>query len=185
MNPYDALAVDAAQRIKEAKGEKVTALTLATKYAEDVMRKSVAMGADDGFILNDPDFEGSDGFATAYILTQAVKKIGTFDLIMCSWQAANWDSGMVGSVMAEYCGIPLVIRSIKISDGELKVERVVAVAAEVTKKESPVSCNSLVKLYIPSYQRTYEYLTASDPTEVTALLAERILVSNLERKRYD
>lgn len=186
MSPYDALAVEAALRIKEAKGGKVTILTLATKYAKDVVRKAVAMGADEGFILTDSAFEGSDGFATAYTLTQAVKKIGTFDLILRGRQAADWDVGMVGSVMAEYLGIPVVIRakSIGVLDGKLKVERVVAVAAEVTETESPISRNSLVRLYIPSYQRTCEYVTGADPAEVADLLAEKILAINLERRQY-
>ena len=66
------------------------------------------MGADEGFILSDPAFEDSDGFATAYILTQAIRKIGKFDLVLCGRQAADWDAGMVGSAIAEYLDIPIV-----------------------------------------------------------------------------
>jgi electron transfer flavoprotein beta subunit len=223
MSPYDVLAVEAALRLKEAKGGKVTVLTLGTKFTEDVMRKAIAMGADDGFILTDPAFEGSDGFATAYILTQAVRKIGTFDLILCGRQAADWDAGVVGSAMAEYLGIPVVIRakSIEAQDGKLKVERVVAngsevfevplpalvtlsnemgqaripagrgiiiaakkqfskwgvadVGAEASKTGYAAARNSLVKLYIPSYQRTCELVTGKDPAEAAAKLAEKIL----------
>lgn len=223
MSPYDALAVEAALKIKEAKGGKVTVLTLGTKFAEEVMRKAIAMGADEGFILNDPAFEGSDGFATAYVLTQAVKKIGTFDLILCGRQAADWDAGVVGSAMAEYLGIPVVIRakSIEAQDGKLKVERMMTsgsevyevplpalvtlssemglaripsgrgiiiaakkqfpkwgaadVAADAAKAGSAAARNSLVKLFIPSYQRTCELVTGKDPAEAAAKLAEKIL----------
>lgn len=223
MSPYDTLAVEAALRLKEAKGGKVTVLTLGTKFTEDVMRKAIAMGADEGFILNDPAFEGSDGFATAYILTQAVKKIGTFDLILCGRQAADWDAGIVGSVMAEYLGIPVVIRakSIDVKDGKLKVERVIAngsevfevpipalvtvsnemgqaripagrgiivaarkqfpkwgaadVGADASKTGSASVRNSLVKLFIPSYQRMCEMVSGKDPAETAATLAEKIL----------
>jgi len=223
ISPYDALAVEAALRLKEVKGGKVTVLTLGTKFTEDVMRKAIAMGADEGFILNDPAFEGSDGFATAYILTQAIRKIGAFDLILCGRQAADWDEGIVGSAMAEYLGIPVVIRakSIEAQDGKLKVERVVASGSEVfevalpalvtlssemgqpripagrgiiiaAKKQFPrwgaadigaegsktghaAARNSLVKLYIPSYQRMCELVTGKDPAEAVARLAEKIL----------
>ena len=223
MSPYDALAVEAALKLKEAKGGKVTVLTLGTKYTEDVMRKAVAMGADEGFILNDPAFEDSDGFATAYVLTQAVKKIGTFDLILCGRQAADWDAGVVGSAMAEYLDLPVVVRakSIEALDGKLKVERVTAsgseifevplpalvtvssemgqpripsgrgiiiaakkqfpkwgagdVGAEAAKTGTAAQRNSLVKLYIPAFQRTCEFVTGKDPAEAAALLAEKIL----------
>ncbi|MFB3924573.1 MAG: electron transfer flavoprotein subunit beta/FixA family protein [Syntrophales bacterium] len=133
MSPYDALAVEAALKIKEAKGGKITVFTLGSKFTEEVMRKAIAMGADEGFILTDASFEDSDGFATAYILSQAVRKIGKFDLILCGRQAADWDAGMVGSVMAEYLGIPVVIRAkgIEVLDGKLKVERVVANGSEI------------------------------------------------------
>lgn len=223
MSPYDALAVEAALRVKEAKGGKVTVLTLGTKYTEEVMRKAIAMGADEGFILTDPAFEDSDGFATAYILTQAIKKIGSFDMILCGRQAADWDVGMVGSAMAEYLGIPVVIRakSIEVLDGKIKVERVVMngsevfevalpalvtmsnemgqaripagrgiimaakkqfqkwgaadLGAEASKTGAAAARNSLIKLFIPSYQRTCEYVTGKDPAEAAALLAEKIL----------
>ncbi len=133
ISPYDALAVEAALKIKEAKGGKISVLTVAAKYSEEVMRKALAMGADEGVILADPGFEGSDGFGTAYILAQAIKKIGNFDLILCGRQAADWDAGMVGSVLAEYLNIPLVIRAkaIEILDGALKIERVGVSGSEI------------------------------------------------------
>jgi electron transfer flavoprotein beta subunit len=127
LNPYDALAVEAALRIKEAKEGKVTVLTLGNPSAEGVMRKALAMGAEEGLILSDPAFEESDGFATAYLLAQAIKKIGKHDLILCGRQAADWDVGMVGSVIAEYLGASVVTRAkeIKVDDGKLKVERAI------------------------------------------------------------
>jgi len=128
ISPYDALAVEAALRIKEAKGGKVTVVTLGNPSAEGVMRKALAMGAEEGLILSDPAFEESDGFGTAHLLSQAVKKIGKYDLILCGRQAADWDVGMVGSVIAEYLGISVVTRAreIGVLDGKLKVERPVA-----------------------------------------------------------
>ncbi|MCK9195622.1 MAG: electron transfer flavoprotein subunit beta/FixA family protein [Syntrophales bacterium] len=133
MSPYDALAVEAALRIKEAQGGKITVLTQGTKYAEEIMRKALAMGADEGVILSDPAFEDSDGFGTAHVLAQTVKKIGKFDLILCGRQAADWDAGVVGSLIAEYLNIPVVIRakSIEVLDGVLKIERISTNGSEV------------------------------------------------------
>jgi len=132
LNPYDALAVEAALRIKEAQGGKVTVITVGNASDEVVMRKAMAMGAEEGLILSDPAFEESDGFATAYLLVQAIKKIGNYDLILCGRQAADWDVGMVGSVIAEYLGISVVTRAkeVKVLDGKLRVERAVTTGYE-------------------------------------------------------
>jgi electron transfer flavoprotein beta subunit len=129
MNPYDALAVEAALRIKEAKNiGKVTVLTVGDASSESVIRKALAMGADEAVVLWDSALAESDGFATAWILAQAVQKIGKYDLILCGRQAADWDQGMVGSALAEFLGIPVVTRAkaIEALDGKVKVNRVVA-----------------------------------------------------------
>ena len=134
INPYDALAVEAALKIKEAaKGGKITAVTLAGPFAVEVLRKAVAMGADEAVHINDPAFDDSDPFSTALILAEAVKKIGKCDLILCGRQAADWDNGVIGSVIAEYLNIPSVIRAkgLAVADGKLKVERVVANGSEI------------------------------------------------------
>lgn len=223
VSPYDLLAVEAAVRIKEAKGGKITVITLGTVNAEEAVRKALAMGADDGVILDDGAFAQSDGFGTAYALAQAAKKVGAFDLVLCGRQAADWDSGVVGSVMAEYLGIPVVTRakSIEVTDGGLKAERIIMNGSELYEcglpalvtfsnemgqaripsgwgiitaakkqiarwkaadinadaaKTGPAAVrNSLLKLYVPVYQRTCEMVAGKDPDEAVAQLAAKII----------
>lgn len=155
VNPYDLLAVEAAVRMKEAKGGKITVITLGTINAEEAVRKALAMGADDGIILDDSAFAASDGFGTAYMLSQAVRKIGKFDLVLCGRQAADWDAGMVGSVMAEYLDIPVITRakSLEVSDNVLKAERVVMNGSETYQCELPAlgtMSNEMGQARIPS-----------------------------------
>ncbi len=125
INPYDVLAIEAALRIKEAKKGKVTVLTVGDKSGEGVIRKALAMGADECIILSDSTFQESDGFATAYILAKAIEKLGKFDLVLCGRQAADWDIGIVGSALAENLGIPAIARAkdIEVLDGKVKVVR--------------------------------------------------------------
>ncbi|MDI7261887.1 MAG: electron transfer flavoprotein subunit beta/FixA family protein [Thermodesulfobacteriota bacterium] len=139
INPYDALAVEAALKIKEEKGGKITVIAIGDKSTEDIVRKTLAMGADEGLIISDPVFEESDGFAVGYIIAQAIKKISRYDLILCGRQAADWDRGMVGSVVAEYLGIPVVTRAkdIKVLNGRGVVERVTADGFETFELELP------------------------------------------------
>jgi electron transfer flavoprotein beta subunit len=139
VNPYDAVAVEAAVRIKEEKGGRVTVITLGDRSADDIIRKALAMGADEGLILSDPSFEESDGFGTAHVLSQAVKKIGKYDLILCGRQAVDWDMGMVGPSLAEYLGIPVVTlaKGIQTGDGMLTVERVTTNGYETLEMKLP------------------------------------------------
>jgi electron transfer flavoprotein beta subunit len=63
------------------------------------------MGADDALRLTDPAFEGSDGFATAKALAEAIRKM-PYDLIFTGTQAEDDGFGQVGVTLAELLGIP-------------------------------------------------------------------------------
>jgi len=126
INPYDEQAVELALRIKEKNGGKVTVLTIDEEASPAIVKHALSMGADEGYVLADATFLGSDSFSIAYILAQAIKKIGDVDLVLCGRQAADWDEGVVGSILAEKLKYPLVTLagSIEISEETLKVRRV-------------------------------------------------------------
>lgn len=140
LSPFDEQAVEAALRIKDAKGGKVSIISLGNKLVGEVVKKPLSMGADDLFLLDDPAFEDSDSWSTAWALAAAIKKIGSFDIIFCGRQGADWDSGQVGSGLAEFLGIPSVTiaRKVEASDSHVTVERVVADGIEVV--EAPLPC---------------------------------------------
>lgn len=139
MSPFDEQAVEAALRIKDKKEAKITLISVGPSAAQDVIKHGIAMGADDGVLLNDPAFEGGDSFSTAYVLTQAIKKLGKYDLILCGRQAADWDQGQVGSLIAENMGIPAVTLAQKVEalDGKLRVERVILDGYQVAEVAMP------------------------------------------------
>lgn len=126
INPYDEQAVELAVRLKEKDGGKVTVLTIDEEASPTIVKHALSMGADEGYVLADAAFLDSDSFSIAYILAQTIKKIRDVDLILCGRQAADWDEGVVGSILAEKLKYPLVTLagSIEISDETLKVRRV-------------------------------------------------------------
>lgn len=126
ISPYDEQAVELAIRLKENTGGKITVLSIDEEASPKIVRHALAMGANEGIVLLDEAFAGSDSFGTAHILTQAIKKIGDFDLILCGRQAADWDEGLVGSIIAEKFDLPLVTlaEDIELADNDLKVKRV-------------------------------------------------------------
>jgi electron transfer flavoprotein beta subunit len=139
INPYDALAVEAALQIKEQKGGKVTVLTVGDRSSEVVMRKVLAMGADECVILSDPSFSEADGFGIARILAAAIRKIGAYDLVLCGRQASDWDIGMVGLALSEFLDIPVIARgkAITVLDGKVQVERALMNGLETYEAETP------------------------------------------------
>ena len=87
VSPFDEQAVEAALRIKDAQGGKITVISLGKNFVMDVIKKPLSMGADELILLQDPAFEGGDSHSTAYALAMAIKKVGQFDLIFCGRQA--------------------------------------------------------------------------------------------------
>src|SRR3990172_5967395 len=126
ISQFDAIAVEAALRIRDAAGEgKITIVSMGPAGARDVIKHGLAMGADEGVLLSDAAFEDGDSYTTALVLTTASKKLGAFDIIFCGRQAVDWDMGVTGSAMAEMLGLPTVTiaKGVQQKDGKLLVER--------------------------------------------------------------
>jgi electron transfer flavoprotein beta subunit len=139
ISPFDEQAVEAALRIKDAKGGKISVISLGINLLRDVVKKPLSMGADELILLEDPAYVDGDAWSTAYALAMAIKKIGKFDLIFCGRQAADWDSGQVGSGIAEILGLPSVTVAKKVEsiDGKARVERITADGYEVVEVSLP------------------------------------------------
>ncbi|HMD02817.1 MAG TPA: electron transfer flavoprotein subunit beta, partial [Candidatus Baltobacteraceae bacterium] len=88
LNPFDEYALEAALQLKEKLGgdSTVTVVSMAPETGKEVVRKALAMGADDAVMLSDPGCEGSDVLGTAYALAGVIRKIG-FELVLCGTQS--------------------------------------------------------------------------------------------------
>ena len=139
ISPFDENAVEAALRIKDTQGGKITVISLGTNLLREVVKKPLSMGADELILLEDEAFAGGDSWSTAYTLAMAIKKIGSYDLIFCGRQAADWDAGQVGSGIAEILGLPgvTVAKKVEAADGKARVERVTADGYEVIEVSLP------------------------------------------------
>ncbi len=140
INPYDELAVEEALRIKEGQGEgKVTILTAGQERAVESIRTALAMGADEGVLIDDPAIEGSDGLGTAKILAAALKEI-PYDIIIAGMRAVDDDCYLVPAAVAELLDIAQVsmVVSQEISDGKIRCERTVEGGTLVVEAELPV-----------------------------------------------
>jgi len=126
-NPEDLNALEQALRIKDSHpGSTVTLLTMGPVRAADIIREGLFRGADNGYLLSDRAFAGSDTLATSYALSCAIRAIGKFDLIVCGRQAIDGDTAQVGPQVAEKLGIPQITYAeeiLKIENKTIRVKR--------------------------------------------------------------
>jgi electron transfer flavoprotein beta subunit len=136
---YDERAVEAACRLKDKNGGKITVLSMGSDKAADVIKHAISMGADDGYVLSDPAFENLDSFGIASALAKAIQKIGVYDAVLCGRQSADWGAGQVGSILAEILGIPVITLACAIekADGSIRVKRIVKDGYEVLEAPMP------------------------------------------------
>jgi len=136
---YEEFALEAALKIKDAAGGKITALSVGNNFVRDVIKKALAVGADDLILLEDKAFEDGDSWSTAHALAAAIKKIGTYNIIFCGRQSSDWDAGQVGLGIDEILGIPAVTlaRKVEVSDGKAKVDRVIPDGCQVVEVTLP------------------------------------------------
>ena len=106
MNPYDLYALETALRLREKSGGKVVVGTMGPPQAQAVVREAYMMGADEGYVFSDRRLGGADVLATSYTLSQAIRSVGDFDLILCGKQTTDGDTAQVGPAIAEHMGIP-------------------------------------------------------------------------------
>lgn len=116
INPYDLYGIETALSLTERFGGTVEALTMGPPQAKEVIRETICMGAKSGTVLTDRKFAGADVLATAYTISQGIRKCGEFDLIICGKQTTDGDTAQVGAEVAEYLGLPNVSNVLSVDD---------------------------------------------------------------------
>lgn len=139
LNPDDGSALEAALRIKELHGSRITAISMGAKLSEAVLRKCLAAGADELVLLQDDAFQDLDGYSTAIILGRAIEKLGDYGLILSGRMAADTIAGEVSLGIAEQLGVPSVTVATKVEviDGKVRVERLLSDGGESVEVPLP------------------------------------------------
>lgn len=116
VNEWDNYAVEEAIQIVDDKGGSVTVVTVGDDESEEVLRREMAMGANNGVLLTDDAFEGSDGKGIAAILKAEIEK-GSYDLILTGAQADE-GAGQVGGMLAAMLDLPYasLVNKIEVKD---------------------------------------------------------------------
>jgi electron transfer flavoprotein beta subunit len=125
LNLADEYALEEGLRLKDRLPDSsVTAISMGPPESESVLRRCLAMGADQALLLWDEAFRGSDTLATARILAAAIRQVGA-DVVLCGKRASDGDTGQVGAQLAELLELPAVtsVLQLEVRDGEALVHR--------------------------------------------------------------
>ena len=116
MNPYDLYAIELALSLAEKYNGTVETITMGPPQAKSVIVEAVCMGAISGTVLSDRKFAGADVLATAYTISQGIKKCGQYDLILCGKQTTDGDTAQVGAEVSEFLKIPNVSNVLSVEE---------------------------------------------------------------------
>ncbi len=144
-NPDDLKALEMALACKDALKDimsvKVTIITMGPSRAAEIIRESMFRGADNGFVVSDKRFAGSDTLATSYALSAAVKKLGKVDIVFSGRQAIDGDTAQVGPQVAEKLEIPQITYAeelMSMTEKEIVIKRRLDRGVETVKSSFPV-----------------------------------------------
>jgi electron transfer flavoprotein beta subunit len=126
INLYDKHAIQAALELKEAFGGYIKVLSVGPEWGKRILGRALAMGADEAYLIKNEDVEKLDASATSHILAEAIKKIGSYDLILCGIESTDRMDGQVGPWVAERLGIPQLtyVEGIELSGDLIKAKRI-------------------------------------------------------------
>ena len=139
INPYDENALELTMRLKDRWGGRVIALNMCEKAVLPVLKKALSVGADELILLEDQAFRNLTSYATAWVLSAAIRKIGDYDLVVTGRQAADWDAGQVGLLLAGILELPGInlVQSAEIEGGTIIAERLTRTGHETVMAPLP------------------------------------------------
>jgi electron transfer flavoprotein beta subunit len=139
LNPFDRPALEAAIRVRESRGGRVTVLSMGPPVAAEALAEALAMGADRAVLISDRALADSDTLVTSRVLAGAVQKIGPFDLLLFGTRTADSDTGQVGPQTAALLELPFVSRVTDISAqaGRWAFRRIIDLWEECWEADAP------------------------------------------------
>ncbi len=161
-------------RLKERYGGKVTVISMGPPDAATMLKEAISLGADEPVLLSDREFAGSDTLATSYTLSQAIRKIGQYDVVICGRQTLDGDTGQVGPELAQMLGVPFIAYVSKIEEiatGKMSVQRLVDEGHEGLETELPAVITVTKEINVPrlpSFRGLVKARSAQIPTWTAA-----------------
>jgi len=176
ISPYDEFALEEALRIREAKGGTVRVVTVGKDESITVLRKGLAMGADEAFLVKDDAPESYDGLRTARIIARAAeRKLGGADLLLFGKQSVGADNSQVPAMVAELLGLPqaTVVTKLEIEAGAATAFREIEGGTEKVALPLPAVVTAQKGLNEPRYE-TLKGIMAAKKKEIPVITLDEL-----------
>ncbi len=171
LSPYDEYAVEEALKLKEAKGGQVTVVSVGPEEAMVILKKCLAMGADEAALVKDDAGETYDSLRISKIIAQAVKKkFADFDLLLFGKQSVGADNAQVPTMVAEILGLPQVnvVTKLEVEGNTGTAHREIEGALEKFEFSLPAVISAQKGLNEPRYE-TLKGIMAAKKKEIPVL----------------
>ena len=128
-------------------------ITMGPPQAEDMLKKALALGCDEAYLLSDRAFGGADTLATAYTLAKAAEKIGDYDLLLFGRHAVDGDTAQTGPATAAYLNVPQITlaTSIDVQDGWVICDRNLEDCTQRVRAKLPALVTVCSEINTPRY----------------------------------
>lgn len=172
INPYDVYAIESALKLKQSYDNvEITALTMGPFQAEEMLKRTIAIGVDKGVLLSDKKFAAADTYATGKTIGTAIKeKIQDFDLVICGQFAIDGDTAQTGPSIANTLNIPQVTyvqEILSYENGTLTVRRELDDGTETVKVTLPALICVLKDYFEPTRATINGIIKAQNSTITT------------------
>lgn len=180
INPEDKHALEAALRLKEEHGGKVTVLSMGLPMAKAALREALCMGADEAILLTDRCLGGADTLATSKALAGVIAKLD-YDIVFAGRQAIDGDTAQVGPEIAEHLSIPQVtyVQDVKVEGDSLIVNRALEDGHQVVEVKTPCLLTAIEELNEARYMHVAKIFATNDD-EIKIMTADDIDVDKAE-----
>lgn len=174
ISDFDKNALEEAIRIREKHGGEVIALTATAENASTALREALAMGADKAYMIQDLMLQNADTMGTSIILAEAIRKIGSFDLILCGEASIDSYSGQVGPRLGELLNVPVVtyVSKLELEGDVVKAERSLEECIEVVRFKMPALITVTKEINVPRVPTLMDVIKASRKELKTITLAD-------------
>jgi electron transfer flavoprotein beta subunit len=162
ISDIDKNALEEAIKIKEKFDGKIFVLTVGTEDAKEKIKELLAMGADEGILV--PFNDNYDYHSVAVLLSESVKKIGEYDIIICGEASTDLFSGQIGPKIAGILNIPQLTYSQKVDVDKDKIiaERNMGENTVVEESSYPVLITVTKEINEPRLPSLMEILGAAN-----------------------
>jgi electron transfer flavoprotein beta subunit len=153
INPLDEYAVEQALKLLESGAvESVTYLSMGPEQAAEALRRALAMGGDEAYLVTDGALAGADEWATAKVLAAALDKLAP-DVALMGMASDDARGSLVPGAVAAIRGLPLLSygAELMLTEGAARIRRLSATGFDILEAPLPVVASVTDQVGEPRY----------------------------------